>query len=76
MSRATSSTLSSTGLPRLIGPDSLERASASSPATVSLTWQTERVCRPEPLMVSGSPASAWVMKAGIIRPSSGRIRGP
>jgi hypothetical protein len=36
----------------------------------------ERVCVPLPCSVIGWPRSAWVMKVGTARPSSGRIRGP
>jgi hypothetical protein len=36
----------------------------------------ERVWPPVPCTVIGSPRSAWLMKVGMARPSSGRIRGP
>ena len=46
------------------------------PSTRSETYRNERVCEPSPKTVSGSPVSAWVMKAGIARPSFSRMRGP
>ena len=38
-------------------------------------WK-ERVCEPSPKTVTGVPPSAWVMNAGIARPSLIRMRGP
>jgi hypothetical protein len=36
----------------------------------------ERVWLPSPATVIGWPVSAWLAKAGIARPSFGRMRGP
>ena len=36
----------------------------------------ERVCEPSPNTVSGAFVSAWVMNAGMARPSFSRCLGP
>jgi hypothetical protein len=46
------------------------------PVTVSSTKHSDLVWLPSPATVSGRPASAWDMKAGIALPSLMRIRGP
>lgn len=46
------------------------------PSTRSETKVNERVWEPSPKTVRGSPASAWLMSEGTIRPSFARIRGP
>jgi hypothetical protein len=76
MRRAMSRTRISSGLPTLTGPASVLSATASTPATKSSTKQIDRVCRPSPATVNGSPASACRTKVGIARPSSERMRGP
>ena len=39
-------------------------------------YWNERVWLPSPNTVTGCPQSAWVMKAGMARPSLSRMRGP
>jgi hypothetical protein len=67
--RASSSMVISVGLPRFTGPRRSEAAMARMPRTVSSTYASERVCRPSPVTVSGSPASACRTKVGTARPS-------
>ncbi len=76
ISVASSSMVSSSGLPMLTGPAKSLRAMARIPATVSSTKQIDRVCEPSPVIVIGSPVSAWRMNVGMARPSYGRMRGP
>ncbi len=73
---AISSSVISYGLPMLTGWCSPDSASSTRPRTRSSTKQNERVWEPSPNTVTGRSVSAWLMNAGIARPSLGRIRGP
>src|SRR5258708_3971591 len=73
---ASSSTVTSLGLPRFTGISSPRSSTARMPRTRSDTYWRLRVWEPSPYTVSGSPLIAWAMKLGTARPSDTCMRGP
>ena len=67
-------TVSSTGLPRLIGPASDERAAQQAGDCIADI--ADRPGYGRSVTVHDWSANAWMMNVGTIRPSSGCIRGP
>src|SRR5262249_4454163 len=73
---ASSSRVISWGFPMLTGSFTGASMSRQRPSMRSLMYWNERVWAPSPKTVMGTPVSAWLLNAGMARPSLSRMRGP
>src|SRR5262245_49158430 len=73
---ASSSNVISWGFPILTGSLTGACMSRQRPSMRSLMYWNERVWAPSPKTVMGTPVSAWLMNAGMARPSLSRMRVP